>query len=376
MKLLLDNSNLFAGGGLQVAFSFLHDLKKLALPNDYHVVQSIKCAENFDASGFPKNFTFYTLSKNEEHSKRLRISKVRSLENAIRPDCIFTLFGPSYHKSNFPKIVGFAIPFIIYPNSPFFNQISLKEKIYYKLLTILKTYCFKKYSDTLVFETEDARKIFNQKYNYSKDSFVVGNALNEIFTSLETLPELKIQGLSSLNILLLAANYPHKNIHIVPKVIQVLKEKHQICDFKFLLTLEKKELNFPAYCDENIIFLGKVALNQIPSLYIQTDFVFIPTLLEVFSATYLEAMFMEKPIIASDLGFSRDVCGQAALFCDATNAEAYANSIVRLQNDEKLKNKLIANGVLNLERFGNSMDRTHGYLNIIKKIILTNENTK
>ena len=144
MKLLLDNSNLFAGGGLQVAFSFLQDLKKLALHNEYHVVQSIKCAENLDASGFPTNFTFYTLSKNEEHSKQQRISKVRSLENAIKPDCIFTLFGPSYHKSNFPKIVGFAIPFIIYPNSPFFNQRSLKEKLYYKLLTILKTYCFKK----------------------------------------------------------------------------------------------------------------------------------------------------------------------------------------------------------------------------------------
>ena len=376
MKLLLDNSNLFAGGGLQVAFSFLHDLKKLDLPNEYHVVQSIKCSENFDASSFPENFTFYTLSKNEEHSKRQRISKVRSFENSIVPDCIFTLFGPSYHKSNFPKIVGFAIPFIIYPNSPFFNQISLKEKIYYKLLTILKTYCFKKYSDALVFETEDARKVFTQKYNYKKHSFFVGNTLNEIFASRETLPQLKIQGLSSLNILLLAANYPHKNIHIVPKVIQVLKEKYQITNFKFLITLEKEELNFPAFCDEHVIFLGKVALNQIPSLYTQTDIVFIPTLLEVFSATYLEAMFMKKPIIASDLGFSRDICGQAALFSAATDPKSYANAIVRLQNDEELKNTLIANGVLNLKRFGNSKDRTHGYLNIIKKIISFNENSK
>ncbi len=28
MKLIIDNSNLFAGGGLQVAASFLRDLKK------------------------------------------------------------------------------------------------------------------------------------------------------------------------------------------------------------------------------------------------------------------------------------------------------------------------------------------------------------
>ncbi len=42
--------------------------------------------------------------------------------------------------------------------------------------------------------------------------------------------------------------------------------------------------------------------------------VFIPTLLEVFSATYLEAMLMKKPIIASDLEFSRDICGESAYF--------------------------------------------------------------
>ena len=143
MKLLLDNSNLFAGGGLQVAFSFLNDLKKMPVKHHYHVVQSVKCAATFDCTAFPENFTFYTLTAVEEHSKRKRINKVRSLENKIQPDCIFTLFGPSYHKSNFPKIVGFAIPYIIYPESPFFKKLSLKDKVYYKLLTVLKTYCFK-----------------------------------------------------------------------------------------------------------------------------------------------------------------------------------------------------------------------------------------
>ncbi|TDD77013.1 glycosyltransferase [Flavobacterium caseinilyticum] len=376
MKVLIDNSNLFAGGGLQVSFSFLRDLRRLQLAWEWHIVQSVKCAENFDESTFPSNFTFYNLRKAEEISKRKRISSVKYLENNIQPDCIFTLFGPSYHKSKFPKIVGFALPYILYPDSPFFKQIGFKEKIYYKLLSILKTYSFKKYSDTLIFETEDAKTIFTNKANYTKDSFVVGNTLNEIFFAKEKFIELKITDSTSLNILFLTANYAHKNMQILPAVIKVLRNKKHLKDFKFLITLDKAELNFPISCDENIIYLGKVGLEKIPALYSNSDMVFIPTLLEVFSATYLEAMFMKKPIVASDLGFSREICGDAALFCNPTNAEAYANAIFEIFHNEKLRKELIGKGTENLKRFGTSMDRTNAYISIIKNIITKNENTK
>jgi glycosyltransferase involved in cell wall biosynthesis len=375
MKIIIDNSNLFAGGGLQVAVSFLNNLKEMDLAHEFHIIQSVKCAENFDASLFSKNFVFYNLSRIEENSKRKRKLRVVSIENSINPDCIFTLFGPSYHKSSFPKIVGFAIPYIIYPDSPFFKQLSVKDKVYYKLLIVLKTYCFKKYSDALIFETEDARKIFTKKVKYKGTSYVVGNTLNEIFFSKTTLPEFAISSSSSLNILLLTANYPHKNMHIVPEVIRLLKESHKFTDFKFLITLNKSELNFPAFCDNHIVYLGKVALEQIPSLYKQVQLVFIPTLLEVFSATYLEAMFMKKPIIASDLGFSRDICGNAALYCEATNPSAYAKAIVKLHFDSDLKDRLIKEGTENLKRFGTSLDRTQAYLSIIQNTLLSYENT-
>ncbi|MFV8270526.1 glycosyltransferase family 4 protein [Flavobacterium sp. GT2N3] len=376
MKVLLDNSNLFAGGGLQVAASFLSDLKSLQFIAEWHVVQSVKGAENFDTSNFPDNFIFYNLGKAEEISKSKRIIRIKNLENSIQPDCIFTLFGPSYHKSKFPKIVGFAIPYILYPDSPFFNQIGFKEKIYYKLLSVLKTYSFKKYSDALIFETEDAKTIFTSKAKYTKDSFVVGNTLNEIFFAKGKLPELKITDTTSLNILFLTANYAHKNMQILPAVIEILRNKKHLKDFKFLITMDKVDLNFPTSCEENIIYLGKIPLEKIPSLYSNSDMVFIPTLLEVFSATYLEAMFMKKPIVASDLGFSRDICGDAALFCEPSNPEAYANAIFALSHNEPLRNELIDKGIENLKRFGASIDRTKAYVNIIKNLITKNENTK
>ncbi|WP_316247893.1 glycosyltransferase [Elizabethkingia miricola] len=176
--------------------------------------------------------------------------------------------------------------------------------------------------------------------------------------------------------LFLTANYPHKNMDVIPEVIKILKHKYKFNDFKFLITLQSEELNFPEYCEEYIEYLGKVDLKKIPSLYNQSQMVFIPTLLEVFSATYLEAMLMKKPIIASDLEFSRDICGESAYFCEPVNAESYADAIFRLANDENLRNSLVSKGTENLKRFGSSMERTVSYLNIIKTLIKKNAHSK
>ncbi|WP_326984842.1 glycosyltransferase [Chryseobacterium sp. MYb264] len=372
MKILIDNSNLFAGGGLQVAASFLRDLKKLNSLHTFHVVLSINCVQVLKDDVFPDNFTFYNLGKKEEKSKRKRIKSVSQIENSVYPDCIFTIFGPSYHKSNFPKLVGFAIPYIIYPDSPFFKQISIKEKIYYKILSIIKTYSFKKNSDSLVFETENARQIFINRSGYENNSFTVGNTLNEIFSNKFKWIEYKGISSKSINILFLTANYPHKNMMIIPQIIMILKEKFTMDNFKFLITLTKEELNYPEFCDQYIEYLGKVNLESIPSLYEQSQIVFIPSLLEVFSATYLEAMFMKKPIIASDLGFSRDICGEAAYYCEPVNPDSYAKAIYELSFNEEMKHKLVNTGTKNLQRFGSSMDRTNEYMNIIKKIVKDN----
>lgn len=368
MKILIDNSNLFAGGGLQVAASFLRDLKKINKEDVFFVVQSLNCAKVLVNDTFPENFVFYNLGKSEEQSKRERINSVKRIENSVTPDFIFTVFGPSYHKSNYPKLVGFAIPYILYPNSPFFKQISLKEKMYYKLLSIIKTYSFKKFSDSLVFETENARQIFIKKTGFEKKTFVVGNTLNEIFSNINQWE--KYEGLSSgyLNILFLTANYPHKNMQILPQVITILREKYNMNDFKFLITLDKEEVNYPQFCHQHIEYLGKVNLEKIPSLYEQSHLIFIPTLLEVFSATYLEAMFMKKPIIASDLEFSRDICGDSAYYCEPVNPQSYAKAIYELVNNEETRNNLVEKGIANLKRFGSSLDRTNEYMNIIKKI--------
>jgi hypothetical protein len=77
MNLIIDNSNLFAGGGIQVAISFLKDLKNLNLDHTYHVIQSPNMAKAFGEVDFPNNFKFYKLSENATFLKKVVFNKLK-----------------------------------------------------------------------------------------------------------------------------------------------------------------------------------------------------------------------------------------------------------------------------------------------------------
>lgn len=370
MKLLIDCSNLYAGGGLQVAISFLDDLKNLQKEHDYHIVESKNFSNVVDKTNFPSNFKFYSLKQDEESSILKRRKSMKVLENNISPDVIFTVFGPSYHKSNVPKIVGFAWGYVIFPDSPFYNRLKWLDNLKYKLLNYFKVFFFNKNSDILVFETKYAQNFYQKNYTNKVKCICISNTLNNVFYNPNSSINQYNFGIEDdqTNVLFLTANYKHKNIEILPEVIDALSEKYNWKNFKFHISINEDEVAFSEKHKTYINFLGRVKGENLPSLYKQIDLVFMPSLLETFSTTYLEAMFMKKPIIASDMGFSRDICGNSAYFCNPIDSEEYAKAIFELASNENLRKDLIQKGTENLKRFGTSMDRTKSYLNILEQI--------
>ncbi len=323
---------------------------------------------------FPPHFSFYPLEQDTLHSKRARIQALTKIENKECPSCIFTVFGPSYHRSSCPKVVGFAIPYIIYDNSPYFKQISIVERFKWRMLGLFKTICFKRNSTALVFETDHARNSFVTRFSYSKPTWVVPNTLNEIFSNPQRWQSVTLEDSRCYRVLLLAANYKHKNFKVIPEGIKIMTDKCPELKIQFMISITKEEAGFSDEYDPYICYLGKVSLPEVPALYQFCDIVFIPSLLEVFSTTYLEAMYLSRPIVAADMGFSRDICGDAALYCTADDPASYANALAVLCKDSSLRKDLIENGKNNLRRYGTSMDRTLAYLNIMQEIV--DENTK
>lgn len=366
MKILIDCSNLQVGGGIQVATSFINDLNKLDSNDDFHIVLSPQMIDSFKESDFKKNIFFQSISFKNQSSILKRGKLLKRIESDIKPDRVFCVFGPSYYKSNISKTVGYAIPHYIYKDSPFFLIKDFKSKLRLFIMEKIQMYLFNKNSHKLIFETLDAKNRFLKISSFKKENaFVVNNTLNEIFLNKNKWMHYELKNNSKFKILCLSANYPHKNLNIVSSVIDQLI-KLNLIDFKFYLTIEKNEINFDSKYDDYICYLGKVELNQVPSLYEQINILFMPTLLEVFSATYLEAMYMGVPIVTTNLSFAKDICSNASIYFDPLDADDAANKIFDLINNKELQNELIEMGYQNQKRFGDSLNRTMNYLNIIK----------
>lgn len=189
---------------------------------------------------------------------------------------------------------------------------------------------------------------------------VIPNSYADVFAK-PLIGEIKKLTNSDVRVFCLAAPYPHKNLKIIPEVANQLRKNDPDRVYRFILTLPDDGpvvRQFWAIVDkygvkDMIENVGKLRLQECPSFYASSDIVFLPTLLETFSATYPEAMVMGKPIVTTDLQFAHDICGDAAAYYSPMSAEAAAKMIGQVAGDPKLRESLIANGRNRLKEFPN-----------------------
>jgi glycosyltransferase involved in cell wall biosynthesis len=373
VKILINTATTNEGGGVQVANSFLQECKSIH-EHEYIVILGKTLGESIKQETFPSNFTFYRIHyrpANRVYSLKNRVIFFRKIEKKHQPDVVFTTSGPPYWRSKAPHLVGYNLPHYIYPKSPFFNTITLKERIIWFLKGVNIKYFFRRDGDAFVTQTDDVRDRIKKLFKTNK-VYTVTNTFNTLYSSdypvVKKLPEKHRD--KEFRLLLLSAFYEHKNFAIIPKVIDELK-KREIHNIKFVLTIsdEKININFSKDQQQYIYGLGRVPMNECPSLYDECDAMFLPTFLECFSASYPEAMVMKKPILTSDLGFARSVCDGAALYFDPCHAVDIVNKIMKLYEDEVLYNSLIEKGKERLNYFDTASGRARKYIYYCEKLV-------
>jgi glycosyltransferase involved in cell wall biosynthesis len=62
-------------------------------------------------------------------------------------------------------------------------------------------------------------------------------------------------------------------------------------------------------------------------------------------------MASEVPLVASDIAVHHEVAGEAAVFAEPRDANAFADAIEKLEGDEGLRAKLVASGRERVSRF-------------------------
>ena len=151
-------------------------------------------------------------------------------------------------------------------------------------------------------------------------------------------------------------------------VAEYMEREYPNFNFRFVLTCDSAPFELPERLKKHFVFVGKVDVSECPNLYEQADIMFMPTLMECFTATYPEAMRMEVPIVTTDLEFARGLCGDAACYYSAIDAKAAAEAIYKVATDKEYAAKLVANGKEQLKKFDNYEQRAVKLIKIMEEI--------
>ena len=124
-----------------------------------------------------------------------------------------------------------------------------------------------------------------------------------------------------IKLLFLSKFYPQKNFEVLfPLAKKIIENELPI---SFSITLNKnesketelflKEIKNSGF--QNVIQnIGNIEKADIAKTYAAHHGLFLPTLLESYSGTYVESIYFKRPIFTSDLDFAREVCKDAAFY--------------------------------------------------------------
>jgi glycosyltransferase involved in cell wall biosynthesis len=230
------------------------------------------------------------------------------------------------------QVLLFDWPYAAYPKSPAWQRLDGYGFISRKLkLFLFQRYL--KYCNVIACQSEVMRDLVKANYPEAKSVVIIPNAVSVDNLVVESS---RIWDFNSqkINLLCLTYYYPHKNVEIFIELAEIIvrncapfvivctisEDQHPKAK-KFIEEVKAKGL-------ESVIRLvGAVSMPDVPSLYKACHALLLPTLLESFSGTYVEAFFHRIPVFTSDLEFAKGVCGNGAFYFDPLDAASIYNCL-------------------------------------------------
>lgn len=344
MKILINtiSTKKHSGGAYQIAFNFL--VKTLEHPDvewlyvisqdlDEILPESLRCKPTYHV--FPTQPDF-------GHSYKKVKKELRELERKEKPDLVYSITAPSYFKFKTREVMRFTNPWVTHPNRFAWSTLSLSEKVFYFLYGLNQKRMMRA-SHFFITQTETCKKGIIRITGLPADNIaVVNNVLPEIFTRIDNTPIATTNDI--INIAAVGNTSPHKNFDIIPDVIKELELLglgnvcfHTTFPEEDKVTKQILEKANKMHVKGKIFNHGRLSQLELAEMYKRCRFCFLPTLLEVFSASTLEAMYFNLPIVATDFPFNSEVLEDSCLYYEPQNAKSAALQLAKLMENEELQ---------------------------------------
>lgn len=141
-------------------------------------------------------------------------------------------------------------------------------------------------------------------------------------------------------ILFPTGNLPHKNNELVFEAMRRVVEKHK--DLHLLVTSafsEEAKDKLLKLCKKNVVFTQNVTDEELQYLYKHAEMVLFASKYEGLGLPVLDAVFHNKPIVASSISVFKEMTDDAFFFFKQGDAEAVTEAIYGALDHDKAKEK-------------------------------------
>jgi glycosyltransferase involved in cell wall biosynthesis len=337
--ILVEAHNVIKGGGINIVISYLAYLKKLGVT----FMVLLPCNKQYLSFSDQENLSVVWIDSNwKRYFSKIFYS--RTLNQIIKSHNITKLYslGNVAYKVDVPQAVLIHNAYIFLNDSIIWNRMSIYNRIYLKLMKYYMRSSLKN-ADSFIVQTNQMKCCLKKLVNEKKIS-VAPNVidLNNLGNGINYIRDLKN---GTLKLLFLSRYYPHKNFELLPDICKLLREYPY--SIKITLTLdpmnqnERKILESLIDFEDIICNVGPVSRDKLRELYFEHNSIFLPSLLESYSANYVEAIYFNCLVLTSNKDFAKEICGKSAIYFDPLSPSDIVKKIIYLfENFDQLKYNL------------------------------------
>ena len=342
-RIAINGINSKAGGGRTILFDYIKHLDRQETGHRYFLLTTEH--EDFDwiSNGRITVIELPAYYRNTICAPVIYEFIIGNCLDKIKIDMVFN-FGDLIINTRIPQIYLFDWPYALYPNSIIWKRMGWYDRFIRKI----KLYLIKirlHHPTAIIAQTFVVKESLEDLYGLT-NICIVPNAISLVNVQCDHVRKPALP--SGTRLLCLTHYYPHKNLEVCLPLAERIRDAGY--DYKIIMTIDKNQhpkaiellRNIQEKgLDEIIVNIGSVPIADVPSIYKACDGLLLPTLLESFSATYLEAMFHGIPILTSNLDFAKGICGDAACYFDPLDPDDILKILNEVFDDPHRMNSLM-----------------------------------
>lgn len=369
MRILLLAHALRGQGGFLRGRGFISSLASAAPQHEYLITVPAGCG--YEEVVLPKGSKFYFCENKDSNTNllarfRMEVREIPALQKTFNADVIFGMGNHGLPNVKCPQAIWNGNAYLVYPSKHFpFASIKERMQTKYQRFHFRQTL---KCTDLLFCQTPVMRQRISDYYGYDiKRVKILPNTLSPLLQkpgSNDAVIRPKEITDDKFNCLILSKYYPHKNPEMLLdaclpsyeqlgdiRFITTISEQHNIHSKRFIQRLDKN-----SHMKKLFQNIGTIAHENLEAYYRNVQLVIMPTLMESFSVTYLEAMYFGVPILTTDLDFAHYLCGNAAAYYDPWQPKSFVGKLLMLKSNASACEKLEQAGYEQLRKFSATWD--------------------